>query len=95
MAPRMIWDAVALGNHLPFGLQLRGEFEFVKAKPLGSGFDGVSVYEIRGALLRPFFDNRMSLGANFSSPADTRAKRPKQFRHNPACARSSAWSVFH
>jgi SAM-dependent methyltransferase len=31
----------------------------------------------------------------FSSPADTRAKRPKQFRHNPACARSSAWSVFH
>jgi SAM-dependent methyltransferase len=64
-APRMIWDAVASENHLPFGLQLRGEFEFVKAKPLGKGFDGVSVYEIRGALLRPFFDNRMSLGANF------------------------------
>jgi hypothetical protein len=64
-APRMIWDAVASENHLPFRLQLRGEFEFVKAKPLGDGFEGISVYEVRGAVLRPFFDNRMSLGANF------------------------------
>jgi Carboxypeptidase regulatory-like domain len=64
-APRMIWDAVASENHLPFHLQVRGEFEFVKAKPLGAGFVGVPVTEVRGAILRPFFKNRMSLGANF------------------------------
>ena len=64
-APRTIVDAVASENHLPLGLQVRGEFEFVKAKPLGDGFVGVPVYEFRGALLRPFLENRMSIGANF------------------------------
>jgi hypothetical protein len=64
-APRMIWDAVVSENHLPFHLQVRGEFEFVKAKPLGDGFTGVPVTEFRGALLRPFFENRMSIAANF------------------------------
>jgi Carboxypeptidase regulatory-like domain len=63
-APRTIWDAVASENHLPFHLQVRGEFEFVKAKPLGDGFVGVPVYEVRGAVLRPFLENRMSIGAN-------------------------------
>jgi len=64
-APRMIWDAVASENHLPFHLQARGEFEFVRAKPLGDGFVGVPVTEVRGALLRPFLENRMSIGGNF------------------------------
>jgi hypothetical protein len=64
-APRLIWDAVASENHLPFGLQARGEFEFVRAKPLGDGFTGVPVYETRGAILRPFFENKMSLAVNF------------------------------
>ncbi len=64
-APRLIWDAVASENHLPLGLQARGEFEFVRAKPLGDGFTGVPVYETRGALIRPFLENRMSLGLNF------------------------------
>jgi hypothetical protein len=64
-APRTIWDAVASENRLPFRLQMRGEFEFVKAKPLGDGFVGVPVVEVRGAVLRPFLENRMSLGANF------------------------------
>ena len=64
-APRTIVDAVASENHLPLGLQVRGEFEFVKAKPLGNGFVGVPVYEVRGALLRPFLENRMSIGVNF------------------------------
>jgi len=50
---------------LPFRLQARGEFEFVKAKPLGDGFTGVPVTEFRGAVLRPFLENRMSLAANF------------------------------
>ncbi len=64
-APRMIWDAVASENHLPFRLQIRGEFEYVKAKPLGDGFVGVPVIELRGAVLRPFFQNRMSIATNF------------------------------
>jgi len=64
-APRLIWDAVASENRLPFHLQARGEFEYVKAKPLGDGFVGVPVTEVRGAVLRPFLDNRMSVAANF------------------------------
>ncbi len=64
-APRLIWDAVASENHLPFQLQARGEFEYVKAKPLGDGFVGTPVTEVRGAVLKPFFENRMSIAANF------------------------------
>ncbi len=64
-APRNIWDAVGSVNKLTLGLQARGEFEFVKAKPLGDGFVGVPVTEFRGALLRSFLENRMSLAANF------------------------------
>jgi len=64
-APRLIWDAVASVNRLPWRLQARGEFEFVRAKPLGDGFVGVPVYEARGAVFRPFLNNRMSLGVNF------------------------------
>jgi hypothetical protein len=64
-APRMIWDAVGSLTKLPFRLQARGEFEFVKAKPLGDGFVGVPVTEVRGAVLRPFLENRMSVAANF------------------------------
>ena len=61
----MIWDAVGSLSRLPWRLQARGEFEFVKGKPLGDGFVGVPVYEVRGAVLRPFLGNRMSLGVNF------------------------------
>jgi hypothetical protein len=64
-APRLIWDAVASQNHLPLHLEARGEFEYVKAKPLGDGFVGLPVTEVRGAILRPFLDNRMSIAANF------------------------------
>jgi hypothetical protein len=64
-APRMILETVASVNRLPFHLRLRGEYEFVKAKPLGDGFTGVPVTEIRGAVLRPFFEERMSIAANF------------------------------
>ena len=34
----------------------------MKAKPLGDGFMGVPVTEFRGAVLRPFLENRMSIG---------------------------------
>jgi hypothetical protein len=64
-APRLIWDAVGSLNRLPLHLQVRGEFEYVKAKPLGDGFTGVPVTEVRGAVLRTFKENRMSVAANF------------------------------
>ena len=64
-APRLIWDALGSYNRLPFHLQAKGEFEYVRAKPLGGGFVGVPVQEFRGALLRPFFDNRMAIAGNF------------------------------
>jgi hypothetical protein len=64
-APRTMWDAVGSLHKLPLRLQARGEFEYVKAKPLGDGFTGAPVTEIRGAVLRPFLENRMSIGTNF------------------------------
>lgn len=64
-APRQIWDAVGSINRLPLHLQVRGEFEFVKAKPLGDGFTGVPVTEVRGAVLRTFKEGKISTAANF------------------------------
>ena len=72
-APRLIWDAVATENHLPFGLRARAEFEFVRAKPLGAGCGpaanlvciGTSLPEFRGAVLKPFLDGRMTYLRNF------------------------------
>jgi hypothetical protein len=64
-APRLIWDALGSYNRLPFHLQAKGEFEYVRAKPLGEGFLGVPVKEFRGAFLRPLFANRMAIAANF------------------------------
>jgi carboxypeptidase family protein len=64
-APRFIWDTVASYKHLPFGLWVRGEFEYVRAKPLGDGFTGVPVTEFRGAVLKPFREETMSIAANF------------------------------
>ena len=64
-APRFIWDTVGSCRHLPFGLWVRGEFEYVRAKPLGDGFTGVPVTEFRGAVLKPLREETMSLAANF------------------------------
>ncbi len=64
-APRLIWDAVATLNRLPLKLRARSEFEYVRAKPLGDGFTGVPVPEFRGAILRPFLDDRVTLSTEF------------------------------
>jgi hypothetical protein len=64
-APRAIWDTVASANRLPFRLQAKAEFEYVKAKPLGDGFAGVPVREVRGAISRSFVGDRMSVGVTF------------------------------
>ena len=64
-APRLIFDTVASANRLPLHLRTRAEYDFVKAKPLGDGFTGVPVNEFRGAVLRPFLEDRMSIAVNF------------------------------
>jgi len=64
-APRLIVDALATFERLPFHLRARSEFEYVGAKPLGDGFVGVANTEVRGALLRTFRQGRMDLGVNF------------------------------
>jgi hypothetical protein len=64
-APRLIFDALAAIERLPWGLQARAEFEEVGRKPLGDGFVSVPVKEYRGALVRPFLNGRLNAGVNF------------------------------
>ena len=64
-APRTIFDALAIVNRLPWKLEARAEFEEVGAKPLGDGFRSVPVREFRGALQRPVWGDRMSVGLHF------------------------------
>jgi hypothetical protein len=73
-APRTIVDLLGAIQKLPFHLQARGEFEYVGAKPLGTGCNpanlniecrGIPVKEFRGALVRTFRDGRMDVGINF------------------------------
>jgi hypothetical protein len=64
-APRLILDVLGTVDRLPFHLKARGEFEQVGRKPLGDGFVGVPVNELRGALARPFWKGRLDAGVNF------------------------------
>ena len=72
-APRTIFDLLGTIQKLPFGLQARGEFEYVGTKPLGTGClpvlinecTGTQVKEFRGALVRPFLSGRLTAGVNF------------------------------
>ena len=64
-APRLILDVLGTVDRLPFHLKARGEFEQVGRKPLGDGFVGVPVNELRGALVRPFWNGRLDAGVNF------------------------------
>lgn len=57
----MQWVRLRLTSHL----QARGEFEYVGAKPMGDGFTGVPVREIRGAVVRSLGDGRMNVGIDF------------------------------
>ena len=63
-APRLIFDLLGTLDRLPLRLQARGEFEYVRGKPLGDAFSGAPVKELRLALIRPFADGRMSVGMN-------------------------------
>lgn len=71
-APRTILDLLGTIQKLPFRLQARGEFEYVAAKPLGTGClpdpnaecIGVPVKEFRAAVIRPFMSGRLTVGVN-------------------------------
>jgi hypothetical protein len=63
-APRMIVDAVGGFNRLPFGLDAKAEYEYVKAKPLGDGFNGLPLQEIRLAVRKSFADGRWVASLN-------------------------------
>ena len=63
-APRLIWDATGTWQRLPLHLRAQGEFEYVGRKPLGDGFAGVPVREIRLSLLRSFAEGKWDAGIN-------------------------------
>ena len=63
-APRLIWDVVGTWSHLPLRLRAQGEFEYVGRKPLGDGFAGLPVREIRLGLFRSFAEGRWDAGIN-------------------------------
>jgi hypothetical protein len=71
-APRTMLDFLGTIQKLPFKLQARGEFEYVAAKPLGTGClpdpnaecNGVPVKEFRAAVIRPFIEGRLTAGVN-------------------------------
>ena len=72
-APRTIFDVLANVQRLPFGMQARGEFELVGRKTLGTGCLpdpdaqclGTQVREFRGAVVKPFLEERVKVGVNF------------------------------
>jgi Carboxypeptidase regulatory-like domain len=74
-APRTIFDLLGTIQKLPFRLQARGEFEYIPAKPLGTGClpdpntecFGVPVKEFRAAVIRPFMGGRLTVGVNMLS----------------------------
>jgi hypothetical protein len=71
-APRTLLDFLGTIQKLPFKLQARGEFEYVAAKPLGTGCfadtdtecTGIPVREFRAAIIRPFMRGRLTVGIN-------------------------------
>jgi hypothetical protein len=72
-APRTLFDLLGTIQRLPFRLQMRGEFEYVGTKPLGTGClpdlnaecTAAPVKEFRGAVVRPFMNGRLDAGVNF------------------------------
>jgi len=91
-APRTIFDVLGAIQKLPFRLQARGEFEYVAAKPLGTGCNpvnlnaeciGTPVKEFRGALVRPFRNNRLDLGLNFLIASGYTGQTTENFEPSP------------
>jgi hypothetical protein len=64
-APRLIWDVSATTLRLPARLKASGGLEYIGRKPLGDGFTGVPVREIRGSLTRSFRNQSFEAGVYF------------------------------
>lgn len=70
-APRTIFDALTTLDRLPWGLRGRGEYEYVGHKFLDVGnsghslqYEAIPVDETRLAIVRPFLNGRLELGAD-------------------------------
>jgi hypothetical protein len=70
-APRTIFDALATLDRLPLRLQARAEYEYVGHKFLDVGnayhpeqYEAIPVGETRVAVVRPFLNGRLVLGAD-------------------------------
>lgn len=71
-APRTILDILGMTQKLPMRLQAKGEFEYVGARPLGTGCNpgpsaqcvGIAVREFRAAVAHPFQEGRINVGMN-------------------------------
>jgi hypothetical protein len=70
-APRTIFDVLTTLDKLPIGLHGRAEYEYVGHKFLDIGnpehpeqYEAIPVGETRIALVRPFLDGRLELGAD-------------------------------
>jgi hypothetical protein len=70
-APRIIFDGLATLDRLPLGLHGRGEYEYVGHKQVDLGnpqhpsaYEAIPVGETRLAVVRPFLNGRLELGAN-------------------------------
>jgi hypothetical protein len=70
-APRTIFDALTALDRLPLGFHGRGEYEYVGHKFLDVGnpehpaqYEAIPVGETRLAIVRPFLNNHLELGAN-------------------------------
>jgi hypothetical protein len=70
-APRTIFDVLMTLEKLPVGLHVRGEYEYVGHKFLDVGnaqhpdhYEGIPVGEVRLAVVRPFLDGRLEIGAD-------------------------------
>jgi hypothetical protein len=70
-APRTIFDGLTTLDRMPLGLHARGEYEYVGHKQLDLGnaqhqntYEAIPVGETRLAVVRPFLNGRLELGAN-------------------------------
>jgi hypothetical protein len=94
-APRTIFDALATLDWLPLNLHGRGEYEYVGHKFLDAGnaqhpdqYEAVPVGETRLAMVRPFLNGRLELGANGMLARGYTGQTTESF--NPGWAMGSA-----
>ncbi|MFY9728194.1 MAG: TonB-dependent receptor [Bryobacteraceae bacterium] len=95
-APRSIGDVSATYQKLPFHLQAKGEFEYVGRKVVGNGCDesspsdltsyclGMPDKEFRLAVVRPFLEGKINVGANLMIASGFTGQTTENFATNYA-----------